>query len=226
MMDFVRTVTLIAAKDLAIEARSKEIFSSMALFALITLLMINFAIDMTSIEVENIASGALWISFIFASSSVMNRSFAREVDSGALRALLIAPIDRAAIFFGKALAAIALTFGFMALLVPIFIALFNINIMARPALQIGSFALGGFGFALINLLVSAICVNLRAREMMGPLLALPLLCPVLISAVKISAGAIIGARMGDLSIWFKILIVFDLIYGALAALLFEYIIEE
>lgn len=156
----------------------------------------------------------------------MNRSFVYEKEEGCLSALMLAPIDRSAIFFGKTLASFAVTLFTMGVITPIFIVLYNVNVMERFGWQTLTFILGGLGYVTVGSLISAIAVNLRAREMMGPLLMLPVVAPVMIAAVELSGGLVRGESIDELAIWLKILAAFDVVYLAIAWLTFEHIIEE
>jgi heme exporter protein B len=208
------------------EARGKEILTTTLMFALLTLVIFNFAMDLTSLTVKDIAAGALWVAFLFSGSLSMNRSFLYEKEEGCLSALMLAPLDRSSIYFGKMLANLIFTLVAMAVIIPIFTVMYNINVMESFFWQSLAFFLGALGFNAVGTLISAVSVNLRAREMMGPLLMLPLVAPALIAAVKISGGLIRAEPLDGLWMWFQILVVFDVIYLALAWILFEHIIEE
>jgi heme exporter protein B len=114
----------------------------------------------------------------------------------------------------------------MVVIIPVFTVMYNVNIMESFTLQSLALFMGALGFNAVGTLISAVSVNLRAREMMGPLLLLPVVAPALIAAVKISGGLIRGEPLEELMAWFQILAAFDVIYLALAWLLFEHIIEE
>ncbi|MBI5816111.1 MAG: heme exporter protein CcmB [Nitrospinae bacterium] len=216
----------IVRKDLAMELRGKEIFTTTFMFAVLTLLIFNFAFDMTSIKVEDAAAGVLWVAFLFSGSITMNRSFLHEKEDGCLSALMLAPISRSGVYFGKMASNLILTLLTMAVIIPIFTVMYNINVMERFFLQSLTLFLGAVGFNSVGLLVAAMAVNLRAREMMGPLLLLPVVTPVVIAAVKASGGLIRGESVEQLWVWFQILAVFDVIYLVAPWLLFEHIIEE
>lgn len=225
-LSFTHGVWAIVSKDLAMEARGKEILTTTLMFALLTLVIFNFAMDLTSLTVKDIAAGALWVSFLFSGSLSMNRSFLYEKEEGCLSALMLAPLDRSSIYFGKMLANLIFTLVAMAVIIPIFTVMYNVNVMESFFLQSLALLLGALGFNAVGTLISAVSVNLRAREMMGPLLMLPLVAPALIAAVKISGGLIRNEPVDGLWMWFQILVVFDVIYLALAWILFEHIIEE
>lgn len=225
-LSFTHGVWAIVAKDLAMELRGKEILTTTLMFALLTLVIFNFAMDLTSLTVKDLAAGALWVAFLFSGSLSMNRSFLYEKEEGCLSALMLAPLDRSAIYFGKMIANLIFTITAMVVIIPVFTVMYNVNVMESFFLQSLALFMGALGFNAVGTLISAVSVNLRAREMMGPLLLLPVVAPALIAAVKISGGLIRGEPLDELMAWFQILGAFDVIYLALAWLLFEHIIEE
>ncbi len=225
-MSFLDGVLLVMKKDLAMELRAKEIFTTTTMFSILVVVIFNFAFDMTGIDIDAIAAGVLWVAFIFSGAVAMNRGFMREQEEGCLSALLLAPIDRSAIYFGKMLSGLIVMLATMALVTPIFMVLYNINVMTHFGWQSLTYLLGAIGFMTVGTLISAMSVNLRAREMMGPLLLLPVVAPVIIAAVKMSGGLIRGEDMASLMIWIKILASFDVIYLAVSWLVFEHIVEE
>lgn len=225
-LSFAHCVLAIVAKDLAMELRGKEILTTTLMFALLTIVIFNFAMDLTSLSVKDIAAGALWVAFLFSGSLSMNRSFLYEKEEGCLSALMLAPLDRSAIYFGKMAANLIFTLTAMAVIIPVFTVMYNVNVMESFVMQSLTLFMGALGFNAVGTLISAVSVNLRAREMMGPLLLLPVVAPALIAAVKISGGLIRGEPLDELMTWFQILAAFDVIYLALAWILFEHIIEE
>ncbi len=225
-MSFWAGVMAIVRKDLMMELRGKEIFVTTLMFSLIILVIFNFAFDMTAIKPEDTAAGVLWVAILFSGALSMNRSFLYEQEEGCLSALMLAPIDRSSIYFGKLITNLILTLLSVSILVPIFMVLFNINIMDRFVWQMVSFFLGVLGFISVGTLIASMSVNLRAREMMGPLLMFPVVAPVVIAAVQLSGGLVRGEPMDGLYVWLKILIAFDVIYLVISWLVFEHIIEE
>jgi heme exporter protein B len=225
-MGFWRSVYVVMKKDLAMELRGKEVFSSIFMFSTLVVVLMNFAFDLNTLDAEKMAGGVLWVAFIFSGAIAMNRSFMSEQEEGCLSALMLAPIDRSAIFFGKTFSGLLVMLFTMGLVTPVFTVLYNVDVMSRPGWQTLTFVLGALGFITVGTLISAISVNLRAREMMGPLLLLPVVTPVLIAAVQMSGGLIRNEPLADLMIWLKILAAFDVVYLVVSWLLFEHIIEE
>jgi len=225
-MGFWSGVLAIVRKDLRMEFRGKEVFTTTLMFSLLVLVLFNFAFDMTTIKAEDASAGILWVAILFSGSLSMNRAFLYEKEEGCLFALMLSPIDRSSIYFGKLISNFVLTLISVAIIVPVFMALYNINVMEQFLWQVVAFFLGTLGFVSVGTLVASMSVNLRAREMMGPLLMFPVVAPVVISAVKLSGGLIRGELPADLMVWVNILIAFNVVYLVVAWLVFEHVIEE
>lgn len=209
-------------KDLRCELRTRQVWISMALFALLVLVVFNFAFDL---QVENkaaVAPGALWIAFVFASTLGLGRTLAAEQDRGSLDRLLLCPVERKAIYCAKLLGNL-LFIGVVELVsLPVFAAIYNL-----PVLQVGLIpivALGTLGVAALGTLFAAIAANTRAREVLLPLLLFPLIVPVVIAAVKATQG-LIAPISGDAP-WLGLIAAFDVIFLSISAMTFQYVIEE
>ena len=216
MQSYFRKVWAIARKDLLIELRSRDVISSAVVFTLLVLLIFNFALDLTGDVVRAVAPGVLWVTFIFAGMLTLGRTFARERERGALQGLMLAPLDRGALFLAKLLVNLILLGIVEAAALPAFVALYNLNLRPIPVLAV--VLLGTLGFA-------AVAANTRAREALLPLLLFPVLVPVIIGAVKATGETLPGTPAAGPP-WLNLLIAFDAIFLALAYLLFEYVIEE
>ncbi len=225
-MSFFDSVIAIVRKDVAMELRGKEIITTSFFFALLTLVIFNFAFDMASVQAKDFAGGVLWVAFLFSGALTMNRSFLYEKENGCLSALMLAPLDRSSIYFGKMIGNLFFMLITEVFIIPVFILLFNINVMDRFWWQTVTLLLGTIGFTSVGVLISAMSVNLRAREMLGPLLMLPVVVPVMIAAVELSGGIIRGEPMEGLYIWLEILVAFNVIYLVIAWLVFDILIEE
>jgi heme exporter protein B len=220
---FLRTVKTLVWRDLLAEYRSREVLGGGIVFALLTLVIFNFAIDLRLETAEEVAPGILWIGFAFAGMLAFGRSFAAERERGTLDGLLLAPIDRGAIYLSRAITN-AILMGIVELVsLPIFVALYNVRAAWIDLLL--TTALGTIGFTGAGTLVAAIAANTRAREVMLPLLLLPLTVPVLIASVKATALAL-GARPPEPLPWLQLLLGFDVIVVAVSFLVFEYILDE
>jgi heme exporter protein B len=223
MSSYWRTVRAIVRKDLLIELRSRDVLSSAVVFTLLVLLIFNFALDLTGETVRAVAPGVLWVTFIFAGMLTLGRAFARERERGALQGLLLAPIDRGALFVAKLLVNLALLGVVELVALPAFVGLYNLS--PRPGALLAVVALGTLGFATVGTLFAAVAANTRAREALLPLLLFPVLVPVIIGAVKATGEGLPGAAP-DGPPWLGLLVAFDAIFLALGYVLFEYVIEE
>jgi len=223
-MNFLNKVLTIVWKDVLAELRTKEMFSSMLVFAVLLLVIFNFSFELRIENVAEVAPGVLWVTFAFAGTLELNRSLSLEMDEGCLDGLLLAPMERTAIYFGKMLGNLIFISAIEALMLPIFSALFDLNLI-QPALLLTIF-LGTLGFAVVGTLLSAMAVNTRAREVMLPVLLFPIILPVVISAVEVTAGILDGLPLGDLVHWLRFLIGFDIIFLVVCYMTFDYVVES
>ncbi|MGD2143229.1 MAG: heme exporter protein CcmB [Anaerolineae bacterium] len=211
-------------KDVAAELHTREMVSAMLVFSALALLIFSFALDLRGEMAQAAAPGVLWATVAFAGTLGLSRSLAREEQSGCMDGLLLAPVDRTAIFFGKA-AGNVLFMGVVELvLLPFFSALFDVGLLRLGVLMV--LALGTLGYAAVGTLLAAIAVNTRAREVMLPVLLLPLAIPLLIGAVQATAGLAEGMPLQAVGGWIRILVVYDLVIVAVSMLTFSYVLEE
>ncbi|MBN2394512.1 MAG: heme exporter protein CcmB, partial [Anaerolineae bacterium] len=222
--NFFHQVWAIVAKDIAAELHTREIFSAMFVFAVLALLIFSFALDLRGALAQAAAPGVLWATIAFAGTLGLSRSMAREQQTGGIEGLLLAPVDRAAIFFGKALGNLALMLAVELVLVPLAMVMFDVAFLRGGVLL--TLLLGTVAYAAVGTLLAAIAVNTRAREVMLPILLLPLLTPLLIAAVKATSALIEGAAWAEIGGWGQILVVYNLLIIAVSLLTFGYVVEE
>jgi len=219
-----RATFAILWKDLSAELRSRELLSAMLVFALLVILIFNFALDLKPAVRREVTSGVLWATFAFAGTLGLNRSMASEKDRGCLDGLLLAPVDRSAIYFGKALGNLAFMFVIEAIVLPVYSVLYNVNLFNAGLILI--IVLGSVGYVAVGTLLATMSVQTRTRDMLLPILLFPLVIPVLIAAVKASAGFLDGLPWAEVAPWFNLLVVYDVIFVALAFMVFDYVVEE
>ena len=224
LIGFLRKVLAIVHKDIIAELRTKEMFSSMFVFALLVVVIFNFAFELRVANIKQVAPGVLWVAFTFAGMLGLNRSFILEKDKGCLEGLLLAPVDRSAIYFGKMLGNLIFMSVVEAIVLPIFWVLFNPPLFS-PALILILF-LGTLGFAGVGTLFSAIAVHTRAREVMLPILLFPIVVPLMIAAVKITGGLLDGQPLSEMRNWLNLLVGFDIIFLTVSYMTFDYVVEE
>lgn len=219
-------------KDLLTEVRTKELFGGMFLFALLTIIIFNFAFDLTisdspgrSAAVAKAASGAgaIWVAFIFAGMLGLGRAVSLERDRGSFDGLLLCPVDRGVIYLGK-LVGNLIFIGLVELIsVPVFGALFNLPVL-QPALLL-VLGLGTLGFAALGTLFSVMAASTRSRDVMLPVLLFPVSLPVVIGTVR-ATTMILTHQTGDLIPWLNLLGAFDVIFLTIAFLVFDRVVEE
>jgi heme exporter protein B len=221
-MRFARQVLVILAKDLRAEMRTKEAINASLAFALVILLILSFAFDPSEETTREISGGLLWIVFTFAGTLVLNRSFARELPNDCLDALIAAPVPRAALFVGKALASFVLILAVEIVALPVFGIFYNVRWARQFWPLILVLLLGTWGLTAIGTLFSALTVNIRLREVMLPLLVYPLMIPLLLGAMQLSALLVSGQPItGDMTVWLRLLVGFDIIFTALSLALMD-----
>ena len=223
-MRFLRKVLAIIQKDVAVELCTKEMLSSMFVFALLVIVIFNFAFELRVEDVRQVAPGVLWVTFIFAGMLGLSRSFVLEKDKGCLEGLLLCPVDRSAIYFGKMLGNVIFMTMVEAMILPIFSVLFNISLFQPLLLLI--VVLGTLGFAGVGTLFSAMAVHTRAREVMLPVLLFPVVLPAMIAAVKATGGILDGQPVSEIAHWLRLLVVFDVVFFAISFMTFDYVVEE
>lgn len=224
MDDFFRAVVAILWKDLRAEFRTRELLSAMLVFSLLVVLTFNFALQLDRLMRENVATGVLWVTAVFAGTLGLNRSLAAEKDRGSLDGLLMAPVDRSALYFGKMLGNWLFMLIVQAVVLPVFSLLYNLPLL-QPLILL-SVLLGTLGYAGVGTLLAALSVQTRARDVMLPILLLPVAVPLLVAAVQASGGVLAGREWSDLSLWFNLLVVYDIIFIAVAYMVFDYVVEE
>jgi heme exporter protein B len=221
---FLRAVGAVAWKDLAAEMRSRELFTSMLVFSLLVILIFNFALELDITTRKSVTAGVLWVTFAFAGTLGLNRSMSIEKDQGSLDGLLLAPVDRSAIYFGKVLSNLTFMLIVEAIVLPVYSFLYNVNLL-QPGLMI-VLLLGSIGYIVIGTLLAAMAVQSRTRDVMLPILLFPVVIPVLIAAVRASNGYLTGDDPTNIVPWLNLLIVYDVIFTSLAYMVFDFVVEE
>ena len=219
---FLKCVLAIVAKDLRAEMRSRELLSVMALFALLSILVFSFALELDRAARAEAVSGVLWVTLIFASLLGLNRSLAQESDQGNLDALLLAPVSRSAIFVGKFAGNSIFTSIVGLLLLPLMTVLYSMQMLDIRV--IFTTLVGIVGFCSIGTLLATMTVHTRAREALLPIALLPVALPFLLTAVRATKGVLNGAP--EWQVWLQLLAGITVIYVALCLLLYGFVVEE
>ena len=221
---FLRPIWTLAWKDILLEIRTKDIITPVVVFALLVVVIFNFAIDPTPQMVAIVAPGVLWVAFTFAGILGLNRSFILEKDKGSLDGLMLCPVSRDTIYFGKVLGTYIFMLAVEAIMFPVFSVLFNLSLF-RPEIILVA-VLATLGFAAVGTVFSAMAVNIRSREVMLPVLFFPIVIPVIIAAVEATAVVLGGESWADMSRWVQLIGVFDIIFLVVSAFTFHFVLEE
>lgn len=224
-MTLARATSVILAKELRVELRSRELLSTTLVFVLLVLVLFSFTFDPTSVEARRFGPGLLWLGLLFASSLMLQPSFVREQSNDTLSALRMAPIEPFAVLLGK-LAANALFLFFVELiLIPVFAALYNLAVLPVLGRLLLVMSLGTIGLATIGTVFSAITAHARLRELLLPLLMFPLVAPLLIASSEATVGLFSAEASLD-RVWLAFLVAFDVVFLTAAWLFGEYLFEE
>ena len=224
MLQYFKYIWIIFWKDVLVEIRSKEMTFSVFIFSFITLVIFNFAFDPTPENVSYIAPGILWSAILFGGMLGLNRVFALEVNHCGWGAILISPVPKDALFFGKVLSTLALMILVESILLCLMIVMFDLRINWPAMVLVSLMALTGF--SVLGTLFSAISVFTRAQEVMLPILFLPLISPVIIAAVECSGRIFVGGDIFEVIDWLGIMGALNLLYIVLCPFCFGLTLKE
>jgi heme exporter protein B len=227
MAQFIRVAWLVLQKDLTVEIRSREIVSTTVFFAISCVLVFAFALVKDGRTVVDAAAGILWIAIAFSGTLALGRTFERERYTDTLRALMLAPADRPAIYVGKLVAIVAMMLAVQVVLVPLVALLFQAGLLAAPLLLGAILLAGTLGFAAVGTLFAAMLVRARSRDVLLPVLLYPITIPVIIGGVR-GTVALVG-EPPDLAMaqfWIALLLFFDVVFVTLSLWTFEPLMTE
>ncbi len=225
-MGYLETVAVIVLKDLRLEARTRDLVPAMVVFSLTVIAIFNFAFEPGRQDREAFASGVLLVAFTFAGMLGLARSFALELEQGALRGMLLAPVARSAIYLGKMLSNLILLLGVLAINVIVLGVLFNIDMIEGLPQTAAILSLAALGFVAVGTLYAAIAANIRLREILLPILFFPVYIPVIIAAVKALESVFKGHGLSQAGRWIELLAAYDIIFLVVGLFTFEYVVEE
>lgn len=226
MGELLRLIWLLAAKDLRVEVRSRTALVSAVVFAALVLVVFNFAREPASVSPATLAPSVLWVTFTFASMLTFNRGFALERENAAMDGLLLSPLPRGALFFGKYLANLGFVATVEAVTLPLFVLFFNVGLgSALPGLLLVT-ALATIGFVAVGTVFSAIVVRTRFADLMLPVLLLPFLVPPIIGAVQVTTRLLAERPLSEQATWLRFLGVYDVAFITLCALVFPALFDE
>lgn len=225
-MRFFRAAYAVAWKDVLLELRRKETFTAMFFFSLLVLLMFNFTLSLDRTQVLSLAPGLLWLAITFTGVLGLGKGFLAERENECMDGLILSPVPRGAIFLGKLAGNFLFIFAVEAVTLPLFVVLFNLDVWGRNGLLLFVVILGTAGLSLLGTLLSAMTVQVRAREVMFPLLILPLVIPVLIGAVQATAGVMRGDGWAEYAHWIRLLVAFDVVFSVASFWGFSFLLED
>ena len=223
---FGRQVGAILAKDLKTEWRAREVFTSMFVFTVLVVVVFQFTIGSNPALIREVAAGVLWVALLFATVIGLHRAVQVEGEEDCLQGVLLAVEDRSALFLAKALANMIYLLVVCGCILPLFALWFRVDLTASlPALGV-ILGLGVVGLSVLGTLFSLITLNMRMREVMLPLLFLPVSVPLLIASVYATADLIDGKTLAGIRDYIILIGVFDVVFLVLALLIFDYVVEE
>jgi heme exporter protein CcmB len=226
-MQVLEAAWLILRKDLLVEFRSREILYTTLFFAVSTILVFSFGFVREGRAVEDAAAGILWVAIVFSGTLALGRAFERERQNETLRGLLMAPIERPALYLGKFAGIVILLLTVEAMIVPMVALLFQAPLFAYPALMVGLLLTGTVGFAAVGTLFAAMLVRTRSRDILLPVLLYPITVPVIIAGVRGTAALLqADADVPMARVWLSMLVFFDAVFVMLALWTFEAVMTE
>jgi heme exporter protein CcmB len=226
-VSFLQTVWLVTRKDLLIEFRSREILFTTLFFAVSCVLVFAFGFVREGRPLEDAAAGILWIAIAFSGTLALGRAFERERQSETLRALMMSPIDRPALYLGKLVGVLILLGAVEVLVVPMVGLMFQADFFAHPLVMIGLLVTGTIGFAAVGTLFAAMLVRARSRDVLLPVLLYPITIPVIIAGVRGTAALLqTDVDVAMARAWLSMLVFFDVIFITLALWTFEPVMTE
>jgi heme exporter protein B len=223
-MTYWRKVFAITRKDILSEFRAREIIVSVLMFVLLVIIIFNFAFGSAPGLMNAAAAGMLWVTFTFAGVLSLNRSFIIEKEEGCLEGLMVAPISRDVIYAGKMLSSLIFLLVVEIIALPIFAFLFNLNVLTIEIITVT--LLATLGFVSCGTLFSALAVKTKARELVLPILFLPIVVPVILGAVKATGLVLEGQSWNAIRDWLLVLGAFDIIFFIVSFWIFSFVIEE
>lgn len=226
-MSVLRIAWVIARKDLVVEMRSRELAYTTLFFAIACVLVFSFAFLRQGRAPEDVAAGILWVALAFSGTMALGRAFERERHAETLRALLLAPVERASIYLGKLAGLLVLMAAVEAVVVPVVALLFDAPLFRAPGLLIALLAAGTLGFAGVGTLFAAMLVRAHSRDVLLPILLYPITVPVMIAGVR-GTAAIFAAEpnLDAARAWLSMLVFFDAIFVTMALWVFAPVMNE
>ena len=219
-------VMTIIWKDFITEIKTRELFSSMFIFALLVVIIFIFSINLSLIQASEVGPGVLWVAFLFAGTIGLNRSFILEKENDCLQGLLLAPMDRTALYFGKLVSNFVFLLIMEIFTLPLFMVFFNIDLLPHLLPLLYVIFVGTLGFCAVGTLLSSLSANLKTRDIMLPILLYPLIIPIIIGSVRMTGQLLAGEPLSNMMNWVSLTLCFDIIYIAISIMVIDFVLEE
>ena len=224
-MSYARRALIVAWKDLVVERRSKETLNALLFFSLALLFVFQFTLGPDRVRLAAVLPGVLWLGFILSGVLGLGRTFLVERDNDCWEALLLAPGDKSAVYVGKLAASLALMLVVEAIVLALFTLFFNVDLWpVLPGLAL-VIVLGTLGIAAVGALFAAMTAQVRTRELLFPVLLLPVLVPVLLGTVKATEALLLREPLTSVAHWWQLLVAADVVYVVVGLLTFDVILE-
>lgn len=224
-MSYFKVIAAIVKKDILMEMRTKHVINAALVFAVLFVVVFSFTMEIGSNMEQKLSGGIFWVSVAFAGILSFNKTIGSETDNGSFEALMLAPVDKSAVFFGKVISNMLFLLLVEVILIPLFLVFYNVFIISHP-LMAAVIILSTYAYSLIGTLFSIISVRTSSKEIMMPVLFLPFMVPVIIAAVLATNVFILGGQIQFSYNWIKLTAVFDVIFTAIIYGIFSLIIED
>jgi len=225
-MRHLKLIWVLAAKDLRIEYRSRQAFLTTVFFAVLILIVFNFAFDPGSASTRDASPGILWVALLFPGIIQLNRSFQSEMEEGTLQGIVMSPLDRGVFFFGKLLGNWLFLLAIDVLILAAFVIFFNFSLEVGLLWVFLLMFLVGGGFTAVGTVFAAMVSNVRIREVLLPILLFPIIVPIILAAVNATREVLIHQDFSTLSRWLQLIVAFDVVFLAAGFLVFDYVVGE
>jgi heme exporter protein B len=223
---YLNQIAAIIWKDFTVELKTRELFVSMFIFAVLVILIFIFSVDLSIINSNQVGPGVLWVAILFSGTIGLNRSFMLEKENQCIQGLMLAPIDRSAIYFGKMISNLVFLLIMEAFILPIFMVFFNVDLISHIFPLLFVILIGTIGFSALGTLLSSLSANLKTRDIMLPILLYPLMVPIAIASVKMTGQVLMGEELSSVMKWIGLTLCFDIIFIGASIMTIDHILEE
>ena len=226
MDQYLKQVGAIVWKDFVTELKTRELFSSMFIFAVLVILIFIFSLNLSVVNTNEVGPGILWVAILFAGTLGLNRSFMLEKENDCLQGLMLAPVDRSAIYFGKMASNLLFLLIMEAFILPLFMIFFNVDLIPHIFPVLFIMFIGTLGFSALGTLLASLSSNLKTRDIMLPILLYPLMVPIAIGSVRMTSQVLAGEKLSSMMNWIGLTLCFDIIYIGVSIMTIDHILED